>query len=197
MAISTTALLIASTIVTAVGAISQGNAARRQADFNAAAILQQSERQAQIDEQQAQIKEQQSAREREVAGVEEDDFRREQRRLFAQRRAALGVSGIDISTGSPLLAAEDFITEAEFQALRIRSGGETSAIRLKQEADLIRQQSERNRRAGINSATLTSAAGKSAQTRGFTRAGASLLTGFGTDFGKNFGTTIHGTQSTI
>ena len=179
-------LKVAATVITVIGAISEGNAARQQADFNAAAILQQSERQAQIDERQAQIKDQQSAREREVAGVEEDDFRREQRRLFAQRRAALGVSGIDISTGSPLLAAEDFITEAELQALRIRSGGETSAIRLRQQAVL-------GRSAGRTSATLTSAAGKSAQIRGFTRAGASLLTGFG----KNFGTTIHGTQSTI
>ena len=136
---------IAATVITVIGAISEGNAARQQADFNAAAILQQSERQAQIQEQQA-------GREKEVAAAEEDDFRREQRRLFAQRRAALGVSGIDISTGSPLLAAEDFITEAEFQALRIRSGGETSAIRLRQQAAL-------GRSAGRTSATLTSAAG--------------------------------------
>ncbi|KKM81471.1 hypothetical protein LCGC14_1329440, partial [marine sediment metagenome] len=34
-------LKVAATVITVIGAISQGNAARRQADFNAAAILQQ------------------------------------------------------------------------------------------------------------------------------------------------------------
>lgn len=162
MAISTTALLIASTIFQVVGAISQGNAARQQADF-----------QASVDRQQA-------VRERDIAAQDEEDFRREQRRIFAQRRAALGAGGFELATGTPLLAAEDFVTEAELQALRIRSGGLTRSTRLNQQA------------------SLTSVAGRSAQRSGFFRAGSSLLTGFGTGFGINPSPIrISGTQSTI
>ena len=184
MAISTTALLIASTITQVIGAISQGSAARQQADFQAAVTRQQTERQAQIQEQQA-------AREKEIAGAEEKDFRRRQRFIFAQRRADLGGAGIELATGTPLLTAEDFVTETEFQALRLRSGGEIRAFRLRQEAEL-------GRRAGRTQSALTIAAGRTAQRAGFFRAGSSLLTGFGPTF--NTTTTklpISGTQSTI
>ena len=168
MAISTTALLIASTIVQVVGAISQCSAARQQAEFQAAVTRQQTERQAQIQEQQA-------ARDIEVAAIDEENLRRKQRRDFAQRRAALGAAGIQLATGTPLLTAANFAAEAELQALMIRSGGVTTATRLRQEAEL-------GRRAGITQSALTIAAGKSAQRRGVFRAGSSLLTGLGTIF---------------
>ena len=168
MAISTTAMLVISTAVQAIGAIAEGRDAKRQADFSAA-----------VDRQRAE-------REREIAGQEEEDFRRKQRRVAAQSRAEGGARGVDSSTGSPLLAAEDFATEEELQALRIRAGGQSTAHRLNQQA------------------SLTSAAGKSAQTRGFTRAGSTLLTGFSTGFGANSTSTtkkkpkrITGTQSTV
>ena len=130
------------TAVSVISSISEGRAASDQADFQAATTRQQ------------------AVREREIAGDEEDDFRRQQRRVLAQRRAEGGASGVDRSTGSPLLATEDFIGETELQAQRIRAGGNASAQRLNQQAD------------------LTSAAGSSAKTRGFARAGSSLLTGF-------------------
>ena len=137
---------VVGTVVAVVSSISQGNAARQQADFQAAVNLQQ------------------ATREREIAGIAEEDHRREQRRILAHRRADLGGAGVDPATGTPLLAAEDFVTEAELQALRIRSGGAASATRLRQQAN------------------LTSAAGKSAQRAGFFRAGSSLLVGLGDIF---------------
>lgn len=138
----TTALLIAAG-VSAAGAISQGAAQADRANFEAA------------------VTRQRAGRTREIAAAEEEDFRRNQSRSFAQRRAALGASGIDIGTGSSLLAAGDFAAETELNALRIRAGGKTQATRLEQQAQLLR------------------AGGRSAKQRALFRAGASLLTGFG------------------
>ncbi len=152
MAAATTFALIAASIA-AVGSISAGVDASNAADFQAA------------------TQRQQAIREREVAGQEEEDFRRDQSRRLASKRAALGASGIDPSTGTSLLAAKDFAAEAELQALRIRSGGATSATRLQQQA------------------TLTSAVGDAALTEGAFRAGSSLLTGFGQKFGTKTPTT--------
>src|SRR3990167_3191699 len=100
MPFPSTALLFASSIAQAVGSIFAGNAARKEAEFAAAATKQQTGLQAQITEEQAQ-------REKEIALAEEDDFRREQDRIFAARRAAMGASGVRLDTGSPILAAFD------------------------------------------------------------------------------------------
>ncbi len=164
-----TLLTLAGTAVSAISSISQGRDASQQAEFQAA------------------TQRQQATRERDVAAAEEDDFRRRQSRTLASKRATLGGAGIEGSTGTPLLATKDFVTEAELQALRIRSGGETTATRLEQQA------------------LLRSAAGRSTRRRGFTRAGASLLTGFGKHFGTGDTSTespvvprrITGTQSTV
>lgn len=134
----------AASIVGGVASVAQGVAANKQAQF------------------QASVNEQQAARERQVSAAEEEDFRRRQSRVFAKGRAEAGASGIDIGTGSSLLAAGDFAAETELQALRIRSGGATRATRLRQKAQLTRQ------------------AGRSNQLTGFLRGGASLLTGFST-----------------
>ena len=138
---SSTALLIAAGL-SAVGSISQGQAASSQAKFQAA------------------VGEQQATRTRQIAVGDEEDFRRKQSRLLAERRAALGKSGTEIGTGTSLLAAEDFAAETELQALRIRSGGETQATRLQQQAELTRRK------------------GRSQQLTGYLRGGASLLSGF-------------------
>jgi len=136
-------LLLGSSALTAVSAVSQGKAARDQARF------------------QAKVREQQAARERQVAEQDELDFRRKSRRDLATLRAGLGGAGVRIGTGTPLLAEEDFLSEVELQAQRIREGGGIRSTRLEQEAELLR------------------ASGKSAQRRGAFRAGASLLTGIG------------------
>jgi hypothetical protein len=142
-----TALLIGAAAFSAISAVQQGRAASKQAKF------------------QAQVTDQQAARERQVAAGNEADFRRQQSRLQAQRRAALGASGVKATTGSPLLASGDFAAEVELAALRIREGGDIRATRLEQEAALTRR------------------AGSNAQRAGLFRAGSSLLSGAGRAFG--------------
>ena len=138
--------LIASAAVGAVGAIQQGQAAGQQAKI------------------QAGILGQQAAQEKRAAAASEADFRSRQSRLMAQRRAALGASGVQPGTGSPLLVSEDFAGEVELQALRIREGGEIRSTRLQQQAGLQRF------------------AGQQAQTGGFLRGGSLLLSGAGRTF---------------
>lgn len=131
----------AAAVLGAASSVQQGQAASKQAKFTAAAQTQQAER------------------ERQIAASNERDFRRQQSRLMATRRAALGASGVESSTGSPLLATEDFAAESELQALKIRSGGETNATRLEQSAQLQRMK------------------GSAASTGGFLRAGSLLVAG--------------------
>lgn len=138
--------LIAGAAVSAVGAVQQGQAANKQGKLQSAFLLQQAEG------------------ERQAAAARESDFRKSQSREMARRRAALGASGVVQSTGSPLLASEDFAGEVELQALRIRQGGEVSATRLQQQASLARLQ------------------GKNAQTGGFLRGGSLLVSGAGRTF---------------
>lgn len=96
--------------------------------------------------------------ERQEAAIEEEKFRREQSRLAAARRAALGASGVRSGVGSPLLVSEDFASEAELQALRIRSGG-------KARSDLLKNQAA------------------AAKTAGFARGGSGLVSGASKLFG--------------
>lgn len=146
-------LLVASTALSATAAIQEGQAAAAQGKFQAGILRQRADR------------------DRQVAAANEEDFRRKQSRLIGKRRAALGASGVEQGTGSPLLVAEDFAGEVELGALRIRSTGETSATRLEQQADL-----ERFR-------------GRSARRAGFIRGGALLFSGAGKAFGGG-GTTL-------
>jgi len=128
-------------VIMAISAIMQGRAAKKQADFQAA------------------INQQQAERERQISAGEEEDFRRQQSRLLAERRAGMGAAGVEAGTGTTLLAPGDFAAETELQALRIRAGGETRSTRLEQQA------------------AVTRAAGRSAERRGYMRAGSSLLSG--------------------
>ena len=155
----------AATTISVISNLSEGFDSNARADYQAASLRQQTEAQARITEQQA-------AREREIAKAEERDYRRDQSLRFGQMRAAGGGSGVEITTGSPLLAAEDFLNETELQAMRIRKGGQTAAQRLRQQADL-------DRWAGMTQANLYEAVGDSARSRGYFRAGSSLLTGLG------------------
>ena len=138
---------IASGALQALGAIQKGQAAQSQANLQAGILRQQAE----------------SARLK--AAADEEDFRRNQSRALAFRRAALGASGAQPAAGSPLFVSEDFAGEVELQALRIRSGGELRATRAEQQAALQRFQ------------------GRAARSAGFTRGGALLITGAGKQFG--------------
>ena len=141
-----TAATIASAAVTAVSAVQQGQAQQASLDYQAA------------------VERQQAERERQEAAAREADYRRDQSRLLAARRAIMGGSGVEGGTGSPLLVSSDFAGETELQALRIRNGGEVAATRLEQQAGLHRIQ------------------GRNARSAGFSRAGSSLLSGAGKAF---------------
>lgn len=84
----------------------------------------------------ANILREQAERERQQAAADSQEFKDQQARVLAQRRAVMGGSGVDLSTGSPLLAAEDFAGEVELQALKIRNGGDVRSTRLEQQAGL-------------------------------------------------------------
>lgn len=108
---------------------------------------------------QAKVYAQQANYERQAAAENEAEYRKRQDRLMATRRALLGASGVEGDTGSPLLASEDFASEAELQALKIRQGGAVNASRLEQQGSLLNQ------------------AGDAAFAGGFVRGGALLLSG--------------------
>ncbi len=144
-------LIAASAAISAGSAIAQGQAAAAQGKFQAGVLQQQADR------------------ERQVAAANEEDFRRNQSRVLAARRAAQGGAGIDSGTGSSLLVAEDFAGEVELAALRIRNGGEVFATRAEQQAEL----------------SLFS--GRAARTQGFIRGGSLLLSGGAKAFGGGGG----------
>jgi len=127
--------------ISAVSAIQQGQAANQAAKT------------------QAEIYRQQAERERQDAANREDDYRRAASRQLATRRALMGASGVEAGEGSPLMVSQDMAGEAEYQALRVRSGGEVQATRLEQQAALAR------------------AEGRNKQRGSYFRAGASLLRG--------------------
>jgi len=161
--------------VSAIGAIRQGQAASNEANYRA----QLAEQQAAVTRQQAEITRQQAEREKVVGRQSEEDFRREQSRLMAARRARFGAAGVEQGSGSPLLVSEDFASEVELQALRIRSGADTAVTRLEQQA----QQQEYQAGFQAAEAPLYRASGKNAKTGGFLRAGSLLLSGAGRAYG--------------
>ena len=135
---ATTALLVAGGVA-AAGAVSSGMAEKERSDFSAADQIQN------------------AVRAKEISEEEATDFERRASRAAGASIAKGGGSGVQLNTGSNLLAQQDHAAEVELQALRIRAGGKTESQRL------------------IEQASLTKAAGKSAQTRGFFKAGSSLL----------------------
>lgn len=146
LSLMATIATVAGGVISAVGAIRQGRASQVQGNL------------------QGQILDQQAEGDRRQSEADERDFRSRQSRVLAARRAALGASGVDPSSGSPLLVGQDFASETELQALRIRTGGEVKATRAEQQAQLQRFQ------------------GRQARSAGFLRGGSLLLSGAGKAF---------------
>jgi hypothetical protein len=128
---------------------------------SAGAAVYQGQQQKEQADTQAKIERQRAAYARASAESDMAEYRRRQDRLLAQRRALLGGSGVESGVGSPLAVTEDFASEAELQALKIRQGGAVEATRLEQSASLLNAQ------------------GGAALTSGFMRGGALLLSGAG------------------
>ena len=114
----TKAFMAASVATTAFGFIKQGQAAQAAAQAQAAVLAQQ------------------AARDRQIAAAAAEDQRRADTQFKSKRRALLGGAGIEIGTGSPLLVDADIAKEAELSAQRILVGGEVTARRREQQAQL-------------------------------------------------------------
>lgn len=133
-------------VTSAVGAIRQGKAAKKRGDLQRDALARQAEN------------------ERLRTAEAEEDFRIEQSRIAAARRAAFARSGVVPTAGSPLLVGEEIARRVEHAALRIRA--DPAAARL-QEQGLFQAFKGDVERSSL-----------------FARAGAGVLTGLPKLFGE-------------
>ena len=109
-------LLIASTAVTAVGSIAQGNAAAAQAEGQANAARYN----AQVNENNAQTALQ-------AGNANEEAQRRKSAQQLGQQRAGLAENGIGLDSGTATDLTEQSAMNAELDALNIRYQGKTQA----------------------------------------------------------------------
>jgi hypothetical protein len=161
MADPVTIMMVASTAMSAVGALQAGEAADAQAKA-----------QADANRYNAQVKELQAGVERQVAGRKEEAQRREARQVLGEQRAALAQSGVQLGTGSAADIQEQSATMAELDALTIRYQGEMAAKGLLYDAEADKFEASAN-----------IAAGKNAKTASYLQAGSAILSG-GTDIAK-------------
>lgn len=121
---------VAGAATSAVGAVKQGNAAKKQNDFNAG-----------IADAQATDA---LARGRE----DEDRFRTEARRIRGSQRSALAASGVEVDSGSALDVQADAASLGELDALTIRHNAEREAWGFRVDAENSRQQGRNAQSAG-------------------------------------------------
>jgi len=133
-------LALAGMALQAIGTIREGQAAEQRGKYQAAVLGQQAEQ------------------EENASALEESDFRRETSRRLASARAIAGATGTQLS-GSTIGVISDMAGEAEKQAMRIRSGGELAASRIRQQG------------------TLAEWEGKETKKASYSRTGANLLKG--------------------
>ena len=150
-------LLIASTAVTAVGSIAQGNAAAAQAEGQANAARYN----AQINENNAQTALQ-------AGNANEEAQRRKSAQQLGQQRAGLAENGIGLDSGTATDLTEQSAMNAELDALNIRYQGKTQAQAYRSGAALDRAQADQ-----------AMANASSARTSGYLTAGASALSAYG------------------
>lgn len=126
-------LMIASTAISAVGAIAQGQA--QAASYQS---------QAQASDYNAQVNEQNAQQVRLEASREEDDFRRKYRQFRGSQIASVAQAGIGFEgTGGDLIEESDI--NAEMDALSIRYEGEMRARQSLQQATLDRYDASASR----------------------------------------------------
>ena len=124
-----TALSVAGGGLGAFGALQEGRATSRAAEFN------------------ARIADQQARQERQSAAAEARDYRRGENRKLASSTAARGASGVT-GAGSPLLVDEATVREIALGSSRLKYAGDVRAKRLEDEAELYRMRGKSARRAG-------------------------------------------------
>jgi hypothetical protein len=154
MADPITIALIASSALSAVGAVQQGNAAKAQGDANAAAAR-----------YNANLKEMQASVERQQFGAKEEAQRKRARQVLGAQQAAIAQAGIGFG-GSALDITNESELAAELDALTIRYEGDIRSKGLLAQAEMDRY-----------SAKVSEFSGKQAQKAGYLSAGVSLLSG--------------------
>jgi hypothetical protein len=107
----------------------------------------------------AKVAENQAMGERMRAQVAANQQREQHRRVIASQRALYGSTGVEGSSGSPLLVIADSAQQAELDAQIIMAGGEGRAIGFQSQAALSRFQ------------------GRNAAASGYANAGSTLLSG--------------------
>ena len=151
------ALTIGSTLLSAGGAIQQGQAANRAAQYNA-----------QVQDMNAKIAERNARDAIERGQLEEQQKRQATAAVIGRQRAAMAANGVDIGFGSALNTLVDSAMIGEIDALTIRSNAAREAYAYDVDAT--------NRRAD---AKLSRAQGRAAVTGSLLEAGGTLLTGAG------------------
>lgn len=128
--LTVTQLLIGSAVAQGLGLISQGFAAKQQADF------------------QAQIFERDAVLAKQAAEFEETRLREATRKLLGAQQAATGASGAT-TEGQFLLVQVETAEDAELDALAIRFSGSVAEVRARSSAALSRLQGRAARAAGF------------------------------------------------
>jgi hypothetical protein len=134
-----TALMIGSTLLSGVGSIMQGNAAAASANYNA-----------EIAGQNAIFAEQRAQDAIDRGQLEEERVRREGTLVRKAQEARYGAAGIDLAYGSPLDAIISSSTQAELDALTVRSNAAREAEDFDREAWNYRSSANMSRMEGKN-----------------------------------------------
>jgi hypothetical protein len=152
------ALTAAGAAISAGGMIMQGQAANKQAKYQAA-----------VERNNATVAGWQAEDATRRGQIEEQNQRLKVARIAGAQKAAFASSGVELSGGSPLDTLMDTSMLGELDALTIRSNAEREAY------GHMTQQSNLTAQSG-----LTRMAGRSAQTAGFVGAAGTLLSTAGT-----------------
>lgn len=115
-------IAFAGLIASAAGTLFSANQQKKMADYNAA-----------VSENNAEMAENKAAYDAKM-------HNQEVRRILATQRGLYGKSGVDSSSGSPLLVMNDTVKQGAMDALAIRYGGDIAAAQQRSQANLYKMQ---------------------------------------------------------
>lgn len=112
------------------------------AGVSSAAAIQQSKNQSALAKAMQRQKETEAQNEAEAAAFEERQSRRRTALLLGKQQAIFAASGLETTTGSPLIQELDLTTQAELEALNIRRGGQVTSEASLFESRIAKYQSD-------------------------------------------------------
>ncbi len=153
-----TALVVGSTLLSAKGAIDQGNYQAGVASNN------------------AKLQQYAAADATARGAIEEQQQRTRTRQLMGAQRAALAANGVDASTGTASNLLQDSAASGEFDALTIRANAAKAAWGYNTQAAAFKAEARNARSAGKNAAFTTLLTG-GAQAYGYKKTGGTFGSG--------------------